>query len=627
MKALFNLFFITLLFSTYSILSQTDTLTILHVNDTHSCLTPLGPRDEFLKGSRGGIARAATFIGMNKLMEPNVITLHAGDVFIGDIFFNVFFGVAELQIMNSIGFDAMTLGNHEFDLMPTTLETALQNSFKPEEGFPLLSANFILPDDTLQVLKEYVKPFIIKQVGNIKVGIFGLTTPETNLFSFPSPIMFDTNIVKIAADMVDTLSQKECDIVICLSHLGFELDQIIAQYIPNIDVIIGGHDHYQLEKPIQISQVNGKQTYIVQSEAFYSKIGKMKLLISNNSISLLEYELVPLDNSISEEESVNFILNDLIDQVENTYGPIFSQQIGYAESDFEEVADPKNNNISDTPIGNLITDAFRAKTGTDIAIEPGGSTAQQIYEGPIVADDVFRTVGYGFNTVNGLGYRIVTFKMKGSDILSGLEFGLSNLEVNDEFLIQVSGMSYGFEISKPPYERLTNVLINSNQIDPDSTYTVTANEFVLGFLQSFLGIEVTEIFLFEDLTEFQVLKEYIASKGTISPESGDRITNIKKEDRKSYIPNRFELFQNYPNPFNPITIIRFSISQSQYIKLEVFNILGEKISTLISQPLNPGTYEIEWNTNSVNRQINSSVYFNQLSYDNYKEIKKLILLR
>jgi len=602
--------------------SQIDTLTILHVNDTHSCLTPLGPRDESLKGTNGGIARAASVIGLNKMTEPNVLTLHAGDVFIGDIFFNVFFGAAEFQLMNSLGFDAMTLGNHEFDLQSSTLESALQNSFAPEDGFPILSANFVLTEDTLQILKSYIKPFTIKELGNLKIGIFGLTTPETNMLSFPAPVFLDTNIVQIAAVMVDSLIANECNVIICLSHLGFELDKTLASYIPYIDVIVGGHDHYKLEEPFTIQQEIGKTTYIVQADAFYSNIGKMKLLVSQGNISLLNYELIPLDETVPEEESVSSLIADLTTQVEITYGTVFTQQIGFAEENFEEVANPIINGYSDTPIGNLVTDAFRDKTGTDIAIEPGGSTAQPIYKGPIVADDVFRTIGYGFNTVNGLGYRLVTFKMTGLDIITGLEFGLSSIEQNDEFLIQVSGLNYGFELANNPYERVTYVLVNGNPIELESVYSVTANEFVLGFLQQFLGINVTDIFLYEDVTEFQVVSEYIASKGTITPSSGDRITDLI-EEKKPGLPNEFKLNQNYPNPFNPKTNIGFSIPENNYTELKVYNLIGEEIVTLISNNLKSGNYEFEWDASF----LASGVYLYKLTSGNFVDIKKAILLK
>ncbi len=605
-----------------TLFAQTDTLTILHVNDTHSCLAPLGPRGENLQGTKGGIARAASLIGLNKLTEPNVITLHAGDIFIGDLFFNVFFGAAELQIMNAIGFDAINLGNHEFDLEPSTLEAAFQNSFTPEEGFPILSANCLVPADTLQTLQSYMKPFIIKEMGNLKVGIFGLTTPETNFLSFPSPVVFDTNIVQIADEMIDSLSSKGCNVIICLSHLGFDLDKTLASYLPNIDVIIGAHDHYKLEEPHKVISATNKETYIVQASAFYSHIGKLKLSVVNNVISFLSYELIPLESPIPEEPSVKAIVDNLITDIENTYGPLYTQQIANAEVDFDEVANPSTG-FSDTPIGNLVTDAFRAKTGTDIAIEPGGSTSQPIYAGPIVAADIFRAIGYGFNLVDGLGYRLATFKMTGLEILTGLEFGLASVEKNDEFLIQVSGMDYGFEISKPPYQRLTFTTVNDIPIDPAAIYSITANEFVLGFLQLFLGIEPTDIVLLEDLTEFKVVSEYIAAKGTITPQSGDRITGIKEKKIKTSLPSNYKLNQNYPNPFNPSTKIEFAIPQNVYTELKIFNTIGEEVATLVSNYLKSGTYEYEWDASN----LPSGIYFYKINAGKFTEIKKAILLK
>ena len=142
---------------TLNLYAQVDTRTILQLNDTHSCLAPLAPRTDNLEGTRGGIARAATVIGMTKMTEPNVLVLHGGDSFIGDLFFNHYYGAAELQLLNSIGVDAMTVGNHEFDLTPAVLDTALKMAF-PAGGFPLLSANLILDDPAVQSLKNYIKP-------------------------------------------------------------------------------------------------------------------------------------------------------------------------------------------------------------------------------------------------------------------------------------------------------------------------------------------------------------------------------------------------------------------------------------------------------------------------------------
>ncbi|HQJ45837.1 MAG TPA: 5'-nucleotidase C-terminal domain-containing protein, partial [Ignavibacteriaceae bacterium] len=373
-----------------------DTLTLLHVNDTHSCLAPLGTRDLNLEGTQGGISRAASIIGMTKMSEQNVLTLHGGDLFIGDFFFNKFFGVPEFQLMASLGFDAMAVGNHEFDLTPAMLDTALRNSFPPGSGFPLLSSNLNLDDPTVQPLKDYIFPFTTKLLGNTKVGIFSLLTPETNLFSLPDPAVISDDIAGTALAMIDTLNSLGCDLIICLSHLGILYDQDLASNIPGINIIISAHDHLRTDQPVEVTDPLGGTTYIVQADAFYKCVGKMKISVSNSGMELLDYQLINLDESVPEEPTVKATVDGLITEIENTWGPVYSQQIGTATDFFEEVAvNLGEEGAHDTPIGNLVTDAYRWKTGTEIGITVGGLTAQPIYEGPLVAADAFRVVGYG----------------------------------------------------------------------------------------------------------------------------------------------------------------------------------------------------------------------------------------
>jgi hypothetical protein len=213
--------------------------------------------------------------------------------------------------------------------------------------------------------------------------------------------------------------------------------------------------------------------------------------------------------------------------------------------------------------------------------------------------------------------------MTGLDIVSGLEFGLSNVEQNDEFLIQVSGLNYGFDLTQTPYQRVTYALINGDPINLDSTYSITANEFVLGFLQQFLGIDVTDISYVDDLTEFQVLTEYISSIGTISPQGESRITDIKEIIKTESLPNEFKLNQNFPNPFNPTTNISFTIPKENFTELKVYNLIGEEISTLVSADLKPGSYHFSWNASS----LSSGIYFYKLRSGNFTELKKAILLK
>ncbi|MBE0538749.1 MAG: 5'-nucleotidase C-terminal domain-containing protein [Ignavibacterium sp.] len=510
----------------HNTVAQGDVLTILHFNDSHSTLSPLGPRTNSLEGTQGGMARVASVIGLTQMTEPNVLVLHAGDVSIGDLFFTQYFAAAEFQLMNSLGFEAMAVGNHEFDLTPDALLGALQASFPPGGGFPLLSANLIF-DGTTPLLEDYIDPYVVIQKGPVKVGIFSLLTPETNLFSQPAPIIVSDAIVEKAAEMVTILSLQDCDVIILLSHLGVALDQIVASYVPGIDVIVSGHDHYKFETPMTITDPLGGTTLLVQAKSNYMYAGKMKLEINGDDVQLIDYHLIPMDENIPEEPTVKAAVNNLIAGIELVYGPVYSQQMGYANAFFnEEATNLLSKGAHDTPIGNLITDAFKSTFATDIAIQPGGFTALPLWEGPLVAADVFRVNGYGFNTINGLGFQMVTFNMYGESLLGGLEFGLSEIEKNDEFLIQVSGMQYFYDGTKPPFSRLKGVLINGAPVDPTAVYSVAANEAVLQILD-LLGIPYSNVQLYAGITEFQVVTDYIINQGGfVHPKTLGRIINV-----------------------------------------------------------------------------------------------------
>jgi 5'-nucleotidase len=606
--------------------AQRDTLTILHVNDTHSNLAPTGPRSSDLQGTRGGIARAASLIGSLRMSNPKTLLLHAGDAFVGDLFFNRYFGVAELQLMQQLGFDAMAVGNHEFDLTPQVLNSALDNAFA-NGSFPLLSANLSLDAPDVQGLKQYISPFVVKQFGALKVGIFGMTTPETNILSQPSPAWVDTNIVEIAAAMVDSLKARGCSVVICLSHLGVALDQLVASYVPGIHVIVGGHDHYLFEKPLAITNPVGATTWIVQANAFYQNLGKLMLTVEHGTVNLLSYEMLSIDNTIPEEPTVKAVVSTLIEGIEQQYGKVYTEQIGTVQSHCEEVAaDLLSTGDKDTPIGNLVTDAFRAATGTDIAIEVGGSTAQPLCQGPIVAADVFRVVGYGFNTDNGLGYRLATFKISGEALLAGLEFGLSSIEQNDEFFVQVSGMRYTYNPKTPAYARLVSAQVGTTVLDPQKVYTVTSNEFVPVFLD-YLSIPYSNLHVWSDTTEFQVVTGYIAAQGTIVPTVAGRIRAtspaVTAVEQRGSAPRDFQLFQNYPNPFNPSTTIAYDISSLLHVTLKVFNLLGQEMMTLADAWQTPGRYNLQADFS----RLPSGIYIYRLDANNVSKTKKLVLLK
>jgi 5'-nucleotidase / UDP-sugar diphosphatase len=605
--------------------AQVDTITIFHVNDSHSNLSTLGPRDELLEGSLGGIARVATAIGMTKAEDPDALVLHAGDISIGDLFYTKFFAVPELQFLQALGFDAMTLGNHEFDLGPSYLTEMLTNSFAAGT-LPLLSANAVMDDSLVAELRSYVQPYVTKQVGSTSVGIFGLTTPATNLLSNPAPVVIDTNFIQIAALMVDTLKARGCQVVICLSHLGYLYDQYVALSVPGIAAIVGGHDHFKFERPAAFVNPVGDTTWIVQASSYYLNAGKLRLRVEGGKAHLLDYNLITIDSSIPKEPTVDASIQLLIGGVEATYGPLFSTPVGMVGGYFEEVvSDLQSLTPKDTPIGDLVTDTWRACLQTDIGVQAGGSTAHPLYPGPITGADVFRVCGYGYNTDNGLGFHLAKFSISGFALKMGLEFGVSDLATTDEFLIQVSGMAYKYDPTAAPYSRVHSATVGGAPLELFKMYTVGANEFTALVLQT-LGLPYEDLHVYGgDTTEFQVLMSAVTATPLLQPHTGDRIVAEISTDvtPASSAPVSYVLEQNYPNPFNPSTTIRYALPERSNVTLAVFNALGQRVTTLVRGEEEAGVHDVVFDA----ALLSSGVYFYRLTAGNFAETKKLVVAK
>lgn len=595
-----------LLFSTAHAQS-TRFLTVLHLNDSHSNLLPGAPRDNTLRGTVGGIARAAQVISHERKGEQPVLTLHAGDAFIGDPMYNLLYDApAELSLLSALGLDAMAVGNHEFDLTPDGLALALGNTLGSTPAFPLLSANLDLSATTpaVQALQQYIQPAMVKQYQGLTVGVFGLTTPSTNYFSQPAPVVVIedvTVLMTIIGTQVASLRDQGCDVVICLSHMGFALDQLIATNIPGIDVIVGGHDHLALPAPVMVSNPGGTSTAIVQTVGRYRQIGRLRLKIHKGAVSVHAYDLIDLDSKVMEDAGVNAVVQGIAAGIEQYIPGLFSQQIAHCAGTLsEEARDLAQAGMHDTQVGNLVADAYAAATGADIGLQPGGSTAQPLYGGPVLPVDVFRMIGYGFNTVNALGYRVVTFDLTGLDLMIGIESTLADISGSDEMLLQVSSsLSYSYNPSQPVGSRLTGVLYNGVPINPSSVYRVATNELVPMFLDM-LGIPYSNLSIFTGggatgITEFELLTQYFATMGSIpaTPPPG-RITASVVPKTQGAAPTRSDALalRAYPNPMREEGSAVLTLRDNASVHVALYDLLGRPVLTLIDAPLQAGEHTL-----------------------------------
>jgi 5'-nucleotidase len=238
-------------------------LVILHTNDTHARIDPFpdGSRYEGL----GGIARRATLIKQLKSSAPGTtLLLDAGDVFQGTPYFNFYGGALDFKLMSEIGYDATTIGNHEFDNGVEGFANVAGQA-----GFPFVSSNYDFGESPMA---PFIKPNLVKKINGLNVGIFGLGVSFENLVlpHLHKGVVYSDPVMK-ANQMVHVLRQGyDCDLVICLSHLGYSYsdgrvsDRVIAQEIDGIDLIIGGHTHTFLDEPEVFDKPNGRSTIVTQ---------------------------------------------------------------------------------------------------------------------------------------------------------------------------------------------------------------------------------------------------------------------------------------------------------------------------------------------------------------------------
>jgi 5'-nucleotidase len=266
-------------------------ITILHTNDTHSHIEPIsGGRND----GHGGVARRAALINKVRAQNPNTILLDCGDIFQGTPYFNFYGGELEIKLMSMMGYDAATIGNHDFDNGIDGLYAQLPNA-----DFDFVISNY---DFSNTIMDGKTKPYKVMVKDGVRVGMFGL---GIELEGLVSPIMFKEtkyeDPLMVAQDMVTDLRLKEnCDIVICMSHLGYSYDGnkisdiSLAQQTSGIDLIIGGHTHTFLEKPELVTNAAGKTVMVNQVGCYGINVGRIDFYMKQGKMAggrELVYEL------------------------------------------------------------------------------------------------------------------------------------------------------------------------------------------------------------------------------------------------------------------------------------------------------------------------------------------------
>lgn len=492
--------------------SRFPVITILHTNDFHMYL--LGSVDKNKKPI-GGSARIYTVVQQERAYNPDrTLLVDAGDAIGGGPPIGAFFyGKNVIEVYNAMGYNYATFGNHEFDWGKDILAQRVS-----EAKYTYISSNII---DTKTNSSFMSKPYDIKTFGFVKLGLFGLTTPQLPILVNPKGIegLQVLDPVKTATNMVSTLKDK-ANFIVLLSHLGYSAtdyytgsigDMQLASAVPNINLIIGGHSHTVLDTPTVVNN-----TYIVQAGSYGNYVGRTKLYFETtaNSARLvkLDYKLIPINDQIPEDQTIASLIKPYNDEINQK----MSEVIGEALVDLDQ----SNIRVKETNLGDFIADWMREISQADITITNGGGIRASIPKGPISVGTIY--------TVLPFDNLLVVLELKGSDIISALENGFSQVEAKAGRFPQISGIRVKVNLNNPPMKRVVEVkLSDGTPIDPNKVYKVATNDYMANggdgytVFKNAISIKiVTGRFMRDDLVD------YIKAHPKVYKEVDGRITFV-----------------------------------------------------------------------------------------------------
>jgi len=445
------------------------TLTILHTNDVHGRLQPIN-YGEFK--NVGGFASRAKLVKEIKSENENVLTLDGGDFAQGTMYFKFFSGLPEAKFMSKVGYDAIELGNHEFDKGIPTLQKIIEAS-----KTPVLCANIEFLHN--QKLQNKIKPYVIKKYNGFNVLVIGVIAEDLKVLTGD----YKNFEVKPPAEKVSEIIKNQgsnADLIVVLSHEGVGEDLKLAKAVPEINIIVGGHSHTFLKQPEKV--FHGKTyTLIAQSGEFGVDLGKMDIEFANKEIKTYKYEQILVDGS-KQDKYFAKKTNKLTKKINK----IASQKIGEVGAPIDVRKDLIKKQLTNG--GAFVLKAIKEKfPQADVVIINSGSIRSNkiIDVGALKKSDIFEL--YPFDD------SIVLTKITGAELKSVLETSSSGLPRQSGCFLQTLGINYSVNTQNQPQivsgdglkivkygNRVSDVKINGKTLENEKYYTIATNDFVSG---------------------------------------------------------------------------------------------------------------------------------------------------
>lgn len=521
MRKVFVLFTLVLLALVGVVNAQEDTfnLTIIHSNDTHAAHLPNS-------AGNGGVAIQAAVINQIRAENENTILVDAGDRFSGTLFHTVYKGQDQVQVMNQLGYQAMALGNHEFDNGDDVLA-----AFIDGVSFPVLAAN--LDVSASAELNGKVQPYAIVDVNGQQIGIIGLVTADTLTIASPGEnVKFNTDYVAVANATAAELTDQGINKIILLTHTGFNVDEAFVASLENIDVVVGGHSHTLFSNqnsgaagryPVVIETAAGATVYYVQAGANNQYLGQLNVVFdAEGVVTRATGDAIFLSRFITPDSEAVALIDDLNEEVK----ALGETSVGVS-TDILLVGDRSICRVEECLLGNLIADSMRAGTGAQIAIMNAGGIRANIEAGDITVGDLL--------TVQPFTNLMSTFDATGADIIAALENGVSRIVVGEGGVVtrdsldgrfpQVSGLRYSFDPNLEAGSRIVSVEVlgedgTYSAIDPTAIYSVVTNNFVRTGGDSYTVFAENAIAPYDfGNVDWEMTRDYIVSLGSITADT------------------------------------------------------------------------------------------------------------
>jgi 5'-nucleotidase/UDP-sugar diphosphatase len=505
-------------------------LTLMHTNDTH--------------GYTAQYPKRVTAIKEVREANPDALLLDAGDVFSGTLYFTKFKGQSDLEFMNYVGYDAMTFGNHEFDLGKSEDGHKALAEFVENADFPFVSANTDFSNDSLFDSLEQGNTIgekidgggifdgIIKEVDGQKVGIFGLTTEETKDIASPVDVTF-TNYIEEAERMVAAFEEQGINKIIALTHLGYndslqyDNDLKLAEMVDGIDVIVGGHTHTKLTEPTLVEKE--EPTLIVQAGQYSENLGVLDVEFDYyGTVTAYAGELISLADKAEDPVALE-MLKPYKAEVE----VLEKQSIGVTSA-VKLDGEKSIVRTQESNLGNLITDgmlstAKKINPDTVIAVTNGGGIRTDIDAGDITLGEVLKVMPF----TNALAI----MNLKGSELMEALEQSVGLLPETNGGFLHVSGMKFTFDSSKPAGERIVKAEVKNEdgtytELDENQNYVVATNTYIAAggngydvFAKAYAEGRVSE----PGNVDYEMFIEYLQQFETVEPKVEGRIVDVNQQ--------------------------------------------------------------------------------------------------